>query len=334
VEGAGGPASQYVLEVRSDGYQPVTVQLVVGVDGRAAVEVTMEPEPVEPDPDPAPPTGIVVTTFGEDEVACIAPGVELSYSVFVANESAAPVDAVVLHDTLDSHFERALTDSDIVVDRASFPDAVVVLNPDGRSFHVELGTVAIMGPTEVYTVSLPAKESGVLCNRVSAVGESGALLSSHIGCVTDMLVIEIDLVNEDGAMAGGQFSAEPEVFHVGDGGPDRPDALVYRVVIANHHCGSLGFPLGESSLTSILGAGSGAVEFRGVLPGYPTHGVVASSDAGGFVWSIGTLQPGEEAEIRFRAEAVQAGEGVHRIELTVPQLTGTKVDEEPITILP
>jgi hypothetical protein len=42
----------------------------------------------------------------------------------------------------------------------------------------------------------------------------------------------------------------------------------------------------------------------------------------------------EVAEIRFRAEAIRVGDDVHRVELMVPQFTGTIVNEEPITILP
>jgi hypothetical protein len=71
-----------------------------------------------------------------------------------------------------------------------------------------------------------------------------------------------------------------------------------------------------------------------VLTGFPTHGSIAPTATRGFVWSIGTLAPGEEAEIRFRAEAILPGDDVHRIELSVPQLTGTLVHEEPVTILP
>lgn len=330
--------SQYLLEVRSDGYEAVSIQVVVSSGGTADLAVTLEPIPSEaepePEPEPDPDSGIVVTSYFEDQVLCIALGVELPFTVRISNEGDAPVAGVVIHDTLDAGFSRVLTDSDVVVDRATFPDAVVILNPDGRSFRVELGTVPLMGPAEVYTVTLPAGGAGVWCNRVSAVGDGGALLSSDLGCLTNTLALEIDLVNEDGAVAGGAFSPEPEVFHVGDGGSVRPDALVYRIVVANHHCGSLGFPLGDSSLTSIVGQRSGIVEFREVLPGFPSQGSIASSTASGFAWSIGTLAPGAEAEIRFRAEAMEAGEDVHRIELTVPQLTGTIVNEEPISILP
>lgn len=333
----GGGISHYVVEVRSQGYQAASLQVVVASGGTARVEVTLQSIPTapEPDPDPEPESsGIVVTSYSEDEVLCIAPGVELPFTVRIANEGDAAVDGIVLHDTLDQGFSRMLTGSDIVVDRSAFPDAVVVLNPDGRSFRVELGAVPPMDPAEVYTVTLPASGAGVWCNRVSATGDGGAPLSSDIGCLTNTLALEIDLVNEDGAIVGSVFTPDPETFHVGDGGPDRPKALVYRVVVANHHCGSLGFPMGSSSLTSVVGARSGSVEFREVLPGYPSRGSIASSTAVGFVWSIDTMAPGEEAEIRFRAEAIQAGEDVHRIELSVPQLTGIKVHEEPITILP
>lgn len=328
--------SQYVLEVRRGGYETVLLQVVVGSGGTAGLDVTLESIPPDPDPDPEPDpdSDLRVTSSSDDEILCIAAGVELPFTVRISNEGAAPVESIVLHDTLDTGFARALSISDIALNRSVFPDAVVVLNSDSRSFHVELGRVMPMEAAEVYTVTLPASDAGVFCNRVSAVGEGGAPLTTDISCVTNTLAIEIGLVNEDGAIVGGEFTPDLEVFHVGDGDTDRPDALVYRVVVANHHCGSLGFPLGESSLTSIVGARSGAVEFREVLPGFPSHGSIASSTTSGFVWSIGTLAPGVEAEIRFRAEAIHAGEDIHRIELTVPQLTGTLVNEEPITILP
>lgn len=330
----------YVLEVRHEGYESITRGVGVPRGGVAVVDVHLELIPVSPEPDPEEPDPpepdhqIVVDSDSDDAVLCIAPGVELPFTVRIGNEGDVPVERIVLHDTLDSGFTRILSDSDIVVDRANFPDAVVILNPDGRSFRVELGAVAPMDPAEVYTVTLPASSSGVFCNRVSAVGEGGMLLSSDIGCLTDTLILAVDLVNEDGAIVGGAFTPDPEVFHVGDGGPERPDALVYRVVVANQHCGSIGFPPGTTTLTSVVGARSGAVEFREVLPGFPTRGSVVSTTAGGLVWSIGSLAPGAVAEIRFRAEAIRVGDDVHRVVLEVPGPIGELVNEEPITIQP
>lgn len=334
VASSGSGVSEYLLEVRSDGYETVSLQVIVSSGGSADLTVTLAPVPSGAEPGPEPDSGIVVTSYSDDQVLCIAPGVPLPFTVRISNEGDAPVAGVVLHDTLDTGFSGILDHSDVVVDRGSFPDAAVVLNPDGRSFRVELGTVPPMEAAGVYTVTLPASGAGVFCNHVSAVGGSGALLDSDIGCLTSTLVLEVDVVNEDGSVTGGEFTPEPEVFRVGDGGPQRPDALVYQVLIANHHCGPVGLPLGESSLKSIVGTHAGLVEFREVLPGYPTRGAVVSSTTGGFLWTIGTLAPGEEAEIRFRAEAMQPGEDVHRIELSVPQLVGIKADEEPITILP
>ena len=335
VTSPGDGTSEYALEVRSEGYETVSLHVLVGAAGTATLDITLESIPSESAPEPEPePTGIVVTSSSEDEVMCIAAGVELPFTVRIGNEGMVPVEAIVLHDTLDSGFTRILSDSDIVVDRANFPDAVVILNPDGRSFRVELGAVPPMDPAEVYTVTLPASSSGVLCNRVSAVGEGGVLLSSDIGCLTDTLILAVDLVNEDGAIVGGAFTPDPEVFHVGDGGPERPDALVYRVVVANQHCGSIGFPPGTTTLTSVVGARSGAVEFREVLPGFPTRGSVVSTTAGGLVWSIGSLAPGAVAEIRFHAEAIRVGDDVHRVVLEVPGPIGELVNEEPITIQP
>src|SRR5687768_11914282 len=287
--------SQFVVEVRREGYRTTSLHVVVAPGGTARLDVTLQSLSSEADPEPEPepgPTGIVVTSYSDDAVLCIAPGVELPFTVRIANEGSAPVDGIVLHDTLDPGFGRILSDSDIVVDRAVFPDAVVVLSADGRSFRVELGPLQPMEPAEVYTVTLPASGAGVWCNRVSATEDGGGLLSSDIGCLTSTLALEIDLVNEDGAIVGGAFTPDTEVFHVADGGLDRPDALVYRVVVANHHCGSIGFPMGDSSLRSLVGARSGLVEFREVLPGYPSRGSIPSSTSDGFVWSIGTLGPG------------------------------------------
>lgn len=330
----GDGTSEFVLEVRSEGYETVSLQVVVGAAGTATLDITLESIPLESEPEPEPdpePTGIVVTSSSEDEVMCIAAGVELPFTVRIGNEGMVPVEAIVLHDTLDTGpFSRALTSSDIMIDHSTFPDAVVQLNPDGRSFRVELGTLPPMATAEVYTVTLPAAAAGVFCNRVSAVGAGVLQLASDHSCVTNTLEIEIDFVNEDGAIVGGQFTAEPEVFHIGDGGPARPDALVFRVLVANRFCGTME----DVSLTSVTAARSGRLEFREVLPGFPSRGTVDSTSGDGFVWTIGTLEPDEEAELLFRAEAVGAGEEVHRVVLEVPGRIGEKVNEEPVTIQP
>ena len=330
VTSSGDGTSEYVLEVRSKGYETVSLQVLVGAAETATLDITLESIPSESEPEPEP-TGIVVTSSSEDEVMCIAAGVELPFTVRIGNEGMVPVEAIVLHDTLDTGpFSRVLTSSDIMIDHSTFPDAVVQLNPDGRSFRVELGTLPPMATAEVYTVTLPAAAAGVFCNRVSAVGAGVLQLASDHSCVTNTLEIEIDLVNEDGAIVGGQFTAAPEVFHIGDGGPARPDALVFRVLVANRFCGTME----DVSLTSVTAARSGRLEFREVLPGFPSRGTVDSTSGDGFVWTIGTLEPHEEAELLFRAEAVGAREEVHRVVLKVPGPIGELVNEEPITIQP
>jgi hypothetical protein len=332
VTSSGDGTSEYILEVRSEGYETVSLQVLVGAAGTATLDITLESIPSESEPEPEPePTGIVVTSSSVDAVMCIAAGVELPFTVRIENEGLVPVEAIVLHDTLDTGpFSRALTSSDIMVDRSTFPGAVVELNPDGRSFRVELGTLPPMATVEVYTVTLPAAAAGVFCNRVSAVGAGALQLASDHSCVTNTLEIEIDLVNEDGAIVGGQFTAAPEVFHIGDGGPARPDALVFRVLVANRFCGTME----NASLASVTAARSGRLEFREILPGFPSRGTVDSTSVDGFVWTIGTLEPDEEAELLFRAEAVAAGEEVHRVVLEVPGPIGELVNEEPITIQP
>lgn len=325
---------EFSVRIEREGYETVVLGVVVGINGTAVADVTLHAVPEPPPPGPEPSGGIAVDSFSADAVGCIAPGTIVDYTVTIANGGPGPSPAIVLHDTLDTTFGRALTEADVIVDRQNFPDAVVSLDPGGRSFRVELGSLPVTSATEVYTVRLPVGPAvGVHCNRVSAVDPEGGVLSDVTSCVTNTLAIRIDLENEDGAIVGGAFTPGPEVFHVGDGGPLRPDGLVYRVVVTNGGCFPLGTMSQPVSLTTIAGAASGAVEFRDVLPGFPNRGSIVSSSAGGFVWSIGTLAPGEEAEIRFRAEAIAAGEDVHRVELLVPQI-GMKVHEEPITILP
>ena len=330
VTSPGDGTSEYVLEVRSEGYETVSLQVLVGPAGIATLDITLESIPSESEPDPEP-TGVVVTSSSEDEVLCIAAGVELPFTVRIGNEGLVPVEAIVLHDTLDMGlFSRALISSDVIIDRSTFPDAVVELNPDGRSFRVELGTLPPMATAEAYTVTLPAAAAGVFCNRVSAVGADTLQLASDHSCVTNTLAIEIDVINEDGAIVGGQFTAAPEVFHIGDGGPARPDALVFRVLVANRFC----YPMEDLSLSSVTATRAGRLEFRGILPGFPSRGTVDSTSEDGFVWAIGTLEPDEEAELLFRAEAVGAGEEVHRVVLEVPGPIGELVNEEPVTIQP
>jgi hypothetical protein len=64
-------------------------------------------------------------------------------------------------------------------------------------------------------------------------------------------------------------------------------------------------------------------------------GTVVGGDCapGGFTWNIGTLDPGVEAVLLFRAEALAPQNNVgNRATLTADQLTGEIVDEEPTTV--
>jgi hypothetical protein len=84
-----------------------------------------------------------------------------------------------------------------------------------------------------------------------------------------------------------------------------------------------------------------AIACRGILAtgegggANPSVGSVVGGDCatGGFTWDIGTLDPGQEAVILFRAEALAPQNTVgNRVRLTADQLTGEIIDEEPTTV--
>lgn len=324
------------LRAYRDGFTPQLRETPLERGASVTVDFAL-PRGIDPSPPPAPgPSGLVrVRSSTIDAVRCIAAGDRIEYAVDVANEGTALVSGIVLHDTLDASFGRDLTAADVVVDRANFPAANVILGDDGRSFRVELGTLAPGAPTPVYTVGLPAgSNGGVYCNTVSARAASGAFLDDDVSCVTTTLVLGVDILNEDGAVANGTFLAEKDVFRVGDGSAARPDELVFRVVVTNAHCFALGIQLGGVRVRSEVAPGGQIIEFRAALAGYPDHGTLEDAGPSGFTWRIGSLSPGARAEMRFRAEAVRPGEDVHRIVFNALEFTGSIVNEETITVLP
>ena len=284
--------------------------------------------------------------------AVLSAGAQAVFDVEIANLGSATLTNVVIHDTLDAGFV-AIDATAITVNTALFPTATVAVDPelaDGRqTFSVTLGdlapTAGVAGATcqglnpgdgfcLAYTVSVTTPfTAGVFCNRVTARGTNagGTLIETDISCVTTTVTIELDLTNEDGIWDGTSFLTEKEIFRVGDGGPARPDSLVYEVTVTNQSANVTA--TGVVVIDSVAPR-SGIIEFRGppilITPGTTVSG---ASDTG-FTWTIGDLGPGDTAEIVFRAEAVASGDDVNKAVLRADQLTGFQVNEEPTTVTP
>ncbi|HEY7471241.1 MAG TPA: carboxypeptidase regulatory-like domain-containing protein [Gemmatimonadota bacterium] len=278
--------------------------------------------------------------------AVLSAGTQAVWDVEVANFGSTALANVTVHDTLDATL-GAIDATDIVVNTALFPGAVVSVDAGGHTFSVNLGSLA---PTAgipaatckglgggfclAYTVTadLPSV-AGVFCNRVTARGTffsvAGTLIETDISCVTTTIAIELDIENEDGFLdASGAFQSQKDIFHVGDGSAAEPDSLVYELSVTNQS----GFTATGVRVVDLVAPNTGIIEWRATL--FNSQGSVTGASNAGFTWTIGTLAPGTGATLRFRAEAVRTGDDVNRASLTADQLTGTKVDEEPTTVSP
>lgn len=330
------PIENYVITVvaRHDAFGEVSAKVAVTEeDPTPEIRLVLEAPPEEP------PASLDLRTLVADPIGCIFEGDPVGFEVDVQNLSDAPIQGVVVHDTLSpaESFARPLESSDVIVDRERFPDAVVTVDPDGFSFSVSLG---VLPPTaeasgdgfvRAYSVSLPASSvRGIRCNRIVGRRGDGDPFGEDTGCVTETLAIQLDLDNEDGILRpDGTFDATVETFHVGDGGDEGPDGLVYRIEIRNGSCATL------SDARVVTGLDpAGVVAYREPLEGYPTAGTVTESSDERIVWDIGDLEFDEPVVLLIRAEALAAGTAVHRVELSISALSGPVIDEESTVVEP
>jgi uncharacterized repeat protein (TIGR01451 family) len=271
--------------------------------------------------------------------AVITAGDSARFRVEVANLGSANLTNVVIRDTVDAALfapGRKLQSEDIRPNATNCVGCTVTINADSLTFSVTIPTLTPGGFREVFLLVIPATVTpGTFCNRVTAtaVTPSGTLVETDIACIQVLPgAIELDLSNEDGFRdAAGVFQSAKEVFRVGDGGTGRENELVYQVVVTNR---STVFAATNVVITDVVAPNSDIIEFRAVITGFPTRGTVSGTSADGFTWTIGTLGPGESAEIQFRAEALLPGDDVNRADLTADQLTGARRDEEPTTVVP
>jgi uncharacterized repeat protein (TIGR01451 family) len=141
---------------------------------------------------------------------------------------------------------------------------------------------------------------------------------------------DMEISNEDGSRnEEGAFNTSKEVFRVGDGGATRERELIYQVIIKNR---STVQPATNVRVEDAMAPNTGIITFQEVISGFPTRGAVSGTGPTGFIWNIGTLNPGEAAEIQFRAEALKTGNDINRVILTADQLSGPRRDEETTVV--
>ncbi|MBW3660156.1 MAG: DUF11 domain-containing protein [Gemmatimonadetes bacterium] len=267
--------------------------------------------------------------------AVITAGSNAVFTVEIANNGSATLTNVVIADTVDAGLfgedtlgnPRLLRSEDIEL-ASGFTDATVTINPDSTTFSVDIGNLPPGGFQRVFTLTVPTvREEGTFCNRVTARGTNpaGTLIETDIACVTLVVAIEMDISNEDGFIdEGGQFQSAKEEFTVGESGED----FAYQVIITNQSQ----FTATGVLVEDLLAPNTGIFTFDGLRDGFPTRGSVSGVSESGFTWDIGTLGPGEFAEIQFFAEAERSGEDVNRVVLTSDQLMTPVTNEEPTTI--
>jgi hypothetical protein len=272
---------------------------------------------------------------------CVAEGDTVEFQVDVLNGEDVVLPDVVIHDTLSGPLARRLTPGEIVIDRELFPDATVIVNPDGFSFSVHLGRVAPSADwIEAFRfVVLTRSQAAAWCDRATARATTplgGVLIArATTSCSTSTLPVVLGIDNDDGFLDGnGDFRAEKETFRVGEGGPARPTEFIYRVALTNGCRSDTRLAYTGIRVSDQIAPTTGNIAFREVLAGYPTMGRVVSSSDGELTWWVDKLLAGQTAEIRFRAEALSAGEAVNLVEATATEITGSVRNEETTTITP
>lgn len=111
-------------------------------------------------------------------------GPRVTFEVSLSLEGSASAESVVIRDTLDPGF-AILRREDITVDQR-FPGATVTLDPESRSFTVDVG---VLSPTQgfirVFTVTTRGPTtSGIWCNRVflTAILTDEPVSQSRVAC--------------------------------------------------------------------------------------------------------------------------------------------------------
>lgn len=74
-------------------------------------------------------------------------------------------------------------------------------------------------------------------------------------------------------------------------------------------------PIGGISVKDELGLWDKAILCEGIREGYPTRGRISNLSSSGFDWELGTLAPGESAEIQFHIRPVKEGREINRVKV-------------------
>ena len=311
----------------ADGYEPSLARLAIGGRDTVSFDFTITPL-VGPPPGLDESLEFAVWTMLEPDF-CMVPGAILTFSVRVRNSGNFPVPRIAIQDQLEGPFSRGLEENDIRLVAPSSSDPRITLDEE-RLFAFEAVEIPPTGNdfVELYSVRLPsASYRGVWCNAIEVEVEGAEAIERS--CFATTLALRIRLDSQDGVIdAEGRFDPAPEVFSVGDGGPETPDGLVYRLSVENDYC----YALPDGIVTDVVGEKAGGVAFREAVAGYPTHGSIESTDSRGFRWVLGTLEPGERASLLFRAEARVTGEEINRMTFSSDVL-GTSVYRTEATIV-
>ena len=269
--------------------------------------------------------------------AVVTAGANMQWTVEVANLGSANLTNVVVRDTIDPLAflpGRKLQSGDIALNATNCAGCTVTINADSFTFAVTIPTLTPGGFRPIYTLTIPGTTNpGTFCNRVTARASrpSGDLVETDISCITVLPgAVEFDVTNEDGFRdAGGVFQSSKEIFNVGDGGTGKENEMIFQVIITNR---STVFTATNVRVVDLVAPNSSIFVWRATITGFPTLGTVSGTSSAGFTWTIGTMTPGQSAEIQFRAEALFPGNDFNRVTLTADQISGARVDEEPTTV--
>jgi hypothetical protein len=265
--------------------------------------------------------------------ALLPAGGQTFFRIDVGNAGSADLTDLTVADTLDAAFlTPAAGDPGVVRLDALCAGCAVTFNADSSAFAV---TVPLVPPTDLdgdgrlgdaegfavaNVVTRVPLAAGPFCNRVTAATADGAT-DTDLACVVADPRVELDVVNDDGAIEGGAFT-DVETFAIGD-------SVAFQTRVTNRSAISAT----GLSIRWQLAPTSGIVQLARVLQADPGE---TSCDTGSdtCVLALDELAPGASIVLDYLATAAFPGTDVNRLTVLADGMPSAIVNEEPVTVEP
>lgn len=262
----------------------------------------------------------------------------LVYEISVTNQSGDPVNDLVATVAVAPHSGilacRGVLDLGPAVE--ANPTTGLIVGGDCTSDGLvwQIGTLD-GGESAILYFRAEALEDGDDVNRLSVSAEG---LGSFILIEEPTLIggpgTAISLSVADGNIVNDIFSSAVESHFVGDGSASDPDALIYEIAVTNQDA----FTATGVELSARIPRSGTGLACREIRSGAPTGGAnpnIGSASCTGdvLVWTIGNLDPGVQATLYARIEALSIGNHVSRVTLSADALSNEVHHDELTTVV-